>query len=172
MQAHIIENNKIVNTIEVDSLSFAPNLIDASLGGNIGDLWLGGTSFQKVDPESLADKRARIWDEIKKYRDSLVQNGGYKVGVHWFHSDTFSRTQQMSLVMMGANMPSGIQWKTMDNGYVLMTPTLAGQIFAAAAASDAAMFAKAVEHKNALDLSSDPDSYNWRMGWPQIYQRG
>jgi len=66
-------------------------------------------------------------------------------------------------------MPAGVMWKTMDNGYVPMTPTLAGQIFAAAAASDATMFAKASEHKEALDLSSDPDSYNWRIGWPVTY---
>lgn len=41
MRAHVIEGGKVVNTIEVESLDFMPNLIDASLGGTIGDLWDG-----------------------------------------------------------------------------------------------------------------------------------
>ena len=35
MKAHIVENNVIVNTIEVDSLDFMENLIEAT-GGTIG----------------------------------------------------------------------------------------------------------------------------------------
>lgn len=137
----------------------------------IGSLLVISDDWVEPDnSEYIAKRKAEIWEDIKKYRDHLVQTGGYKVGAHWYHSDTFSRTQQMSLVMMGANMPAGIQWKTMDNGYVLMTPTLAGQIFGAAAASDKAMFSKAAEHKEALDLSIDPDSYNWKTGWPVTYQ--
>lgn len=168
----IIENNVVTNIILADQ-----EFID-KLGGtvvniddmecSIGDAW-NGTSFSKIDPETLEAKRTRIWEDIKKHRDNLVQNGGYKVGAHWYHSDTFSRTQQIALVIMGANLPAGIQWKTMENGYVAMTPTLAGQIFAAAAASDKALFAKAAEHQAALDLSIDPDSYNWRDGWPETY---
>lgn len=126
-----------------------------------------------VEPDNsgyIAKRKAEIWEEIKKYRDHLVQTGGYKVGAHWYHSDTFSRTQQIALVVMGASIPAGIMWKTLDNGYVPMTQALAQQIFAAGAAQDAALFAKAAEHKESLDLSSDPDSYNWRAGWPETYQ--
>lgn len=39
MRAHVIENGKVINTIEVKSLDAFPNLIDASSGGQIGDLW-------------------------------------------------------------------------------------------------------------------------------------
>lgn len=116
-----------------------------------------------------ANDKALMWERIKEYRDNRIQNGGYKVGAHWFHSDTFSRTQQLALVIMGAGMPAGIQWKTMDNGYVPMTPTLAGQIFAAGAASDAAIFTKAVDHKTAMEASSNPLSYDYTTGWPVIF---
>lgn len=33
MKAHVIENGKVVNTIEVKSLDFMPNLIEATSGG-------------------------------------------------------------------------------------------------------------------------------------------
>lgn len=120
----------------------------------------------------LTPIRAKIWEDIKEYRDHLVQTGGYKVNPHWYHSDTFSRTQQMGLVMMGAGMPAGILWKTLDNGYIPMTPTLAGQIFIAAATQDSALFAKALEHKAAIDASSDPLSYDWTLDWPENYKGG
>jgi hypothetical protein len=41
VRAHVIEDGKVVNTIEVESLDFLPNLVDASLGGSIGDAWDG-----------------------------------------------------------------------------------------------------------------------------------
>jgi len=33
MKAHVIENGKVVNTIEVESLDFMPNLVEATSGG-------------------------------------------------------------------------------------------------------------------------------------------
>ena len=41
MRAHVLVDSFIVNTIEVESLDVLPNLIDASLGGEIGDQWDG-----------------------------------------------------------------------------------------------------------------------------------
>jgi hypothetical protein len=49
MKAHIIENGVVVNTIVVESLDLLPNLIDAELGGSIGDLY-DGTTFTKPAP--------------------------------------------------------------------------------------------------------------------------
>lgn len=52
MRAHTIENGKIVNTIEVESLDTLPGctLIDADEhGGSIGDLW-DGTAITKPAP--------------------------------------------------------------------------------------------------------------------------
>lgn len=43
MRAHVIEGGVVVNTIEVDSLDVFPDkqLLDAALGGSIGDRWDG-----------------------------------------------------------------------------------------------------------------------------------
>ena len=80
---------------------------------------------------------------IKNERDRRIHTSGYKVGSDWFHSDLTSRTQQIGLVIMGASIPAGLKWKTMGGSLVSMTPTLAQQVFGAAAAQDAAHFAVA-----------------------------
>lgn len=41
MRAHVISEGKVVNTIEVDSLDFMPNLVDGTVGG-IGWDYVGG----------------------------------------------------------------------------------------------------------------------------------
>lgn len=53
MQAHIIENEKIVNTIEIESLDVFPglHLVDASRGGAIGDEYVDGIIVPAPVPE-------------------------------------------------------------------------------------------------------------------------
>lgn len=112
---------------------------------------------------------AAIWEEIKAIRDRKTQQGGYKVGTDWFHSDTFSRTQQIGLTIMGANMPPNIMWKTMAGAFVPMTPTLAQQIFAAAGAQDAALFGYAEQLKAQVEAAVDPMTVDITTGWPETY---
>lgn len=118
---------------------------------------------------TFSDLRISKWEHIKAERDRRIQAGGYKVGAKWFHSDTFSRTQQMGLVMLGANIQANTPWKTMDGTTVTMTQALAGQIFATAAASDIAIFAAAEAHRAAMEASADPSAYDFSTGWPKVY---
>lgn len=50
MQAHVIENGVVVNTILVDSLDFMPNLIEATEGG-IGWTYANGVFTAPPEPE-------------------------------------------------------------------------------------------------------------------------
>lgn len=109
-------------------------------------------------PEQLAQVR---WNKLKAIRDNLTMNGGAKVGTNWFHSDTHSKVQQLALMMAGANLPAGIQWKTMDGSFVEMTPTLAQQIYAAQMAQEQAIFQ--VAETKRLDTS------DVNAGWPETY---
>jgi len=115
---------------------------------------------------------AQGWEAIKAMRDQR-KAGGVKVKVgaanKWFHSDDASRIQQMGLVMMGASIPADLQWKTMDGSFIAMTQTVAGAVFAAAAASDQAVFAVAEGHKAAMEASADPSMYDFSTGWPKMY---
>ena len=53
MRAHVIENGVVVNTIEVDSLDFMPNLV-AATEGSIG--WLfDGSTFTNPNPPVVAE---------------------------------------------------------------------------------------------------------------------
>lgn len=115
---------------------------------------------------------AEIWGKIKSERDRR-KVGGVKVKVgtfdKWFHSDDASRIQQMALVMMGANIPANLQWKTLDDSFVTMTQAVAQSVFAAAAASDQAIFAVAEGHRVAMEASADPAVYDYSTGWPAIF---
>ena len=118
----------------------------------------------------IEQRQATKWQEIKDYRDMLTQTGGYKVDTKWYHSDTFSRTQQMGMVMMGANMPEGIMWKTMDGSFIEMTPLLALRIFNAAALSDQAMFTAAETHKTTMMTLEHPEDYDITKNWPEVFK--
>lgn len=119
--------------------------------------------------DTLTPARAAVWERIKAIRDRKTQSGGYTTGGKWYHSDTFSRTQQMGLVMMGASVPP-VPWKTMDGTFATMTQTLASQIFAAAAAQDQAMFAHAETLRAAVYASTTPEEIDITAGWPATYQ--
>lgn len=122
------------------------------------------------EPEpTIEERRVAAWDRIKADRERRRQSG-VLVNGHWFHSNDTSRIQQIGLVMMGANIPPGLLWRTMDNGEVPMTPELAAGIFQATAASDAAHFEAAKAHRAAMEAAPDPDAYDFSSGWPAIYE--
>lgn len=130
--------------------------------------------FLVVAPKPVEQVMPGIWSQIKQIRDSKTQSGGYYVAScgKWFHSDTFSRTQQMGLTVMGAGIPAGLQWKTMDGTFVTMTQALAMQVFAAAAAKDQAVFAAAETHRATLAAMTDVSdmvAYDLNAGWPAGY---
>lgn len=136
----------------------------------IGEATVGVWVQPPPSASVIAQSVKEVDSKIKIERDKRIQTGGYKVGTKWFHSDTFSRTQQMGLVMLGANIPPNTPWKTMDGSFVIMTQTLANQIFGAAALSDIAIFTTAETHRANLSASSSPSLYNFMAGWPQSYE--
>ena len=120
----------------------------------------------EIEAAALPAARAALWERIKVERDRRIQEQGYVAGGKRFHGDTFSRTQQMGLVMLGASIPPGLQWKTMDGSFITMTPTLAQQVFAAAAASDIALFGHAESLRAQVNAAEDPSSVDITAGWP------
>lgn len=112
---------------------------------------------------------AEMWERIRQERDHRTNTSGYKVGNKWFHSDPKSRNQQLSLLLLGDNIPEGLQWKTMDDSFVAMTPQLAREILAASTTSDQAIFAAAEAHKAAMEGSENPADYDFSTGWPEAF---
>lgn len=125
-----------------------------------------GTTRPATAEEIHAAAALYVAEQIKAERDRR-KVAGCPVGAHIFHSDDSSRIQQLGLVMMGASLPPGIMWKTADNGFVEMTPTLAGQIFAAQATRDTTLFAVAQQHIANAAQAADPLAYDYSTGWPE-----
>lgn len=105
--------------------------------------------------------------QIKAERDRRKFNGVF-VADKWIHSDTYSRTQWMAMVMMGASIPA-IVWTTMDDSTVTTSQTLANQVFQAVAQLDAVLFAHAKSLIAAVEASSTPSQIDITTGWPATY---
>jgi len=127
-------------------------------------------SKEDLDAAVRVATREEMWKLIQAERDKRSQSGGYKVGTNWFHSDQASRTQQIALVILGAGLPPGIMWKTMGGTFVTMTQQLAGQIFSTAVQTDQQIFAAAEQHRGAMASVANPETYNYKTGWPQSYE--
>ena len=71
MRANLIENGKVTNIMEVESLTTIPGLtlLDASLGGEVGDLW-DGVTFSK--PVPTAEDIVTLADNVRAERDKLL----------------------------------------------------------------------------------------------------
>ena len=138
-------------------------------GGTAEQRWEVYALDEAVLFANLAMAKAAAWERIKMERDRRASLG-VKVGSHWFHSDQKSRTQQLGLVLLGAGIPAGLQWKTLTITpppvFVTMTPALAQNIVAATAASDTAIFTAAEQHRIAIEASTDPENYDFSVGWP------
>lgn len=127
-------------------------------------------SQTQLDSDIQSMNITMMWNAIKAERDYRAATGGYKVGTYWYHSDQVSRTQQIALVILGANIPANLQWKTMTGAFATMTQTLAGQIFGAAVQSDNTIFNMAQQHLTNMTASANPLSYDFSTGWPQTFQ--
>lgn len=118
---------------------------------------------------SLEYKQASVWSMIKAERERRRFNG-VSVAGKWFHTDPDSRTQHLSMIIMGANLPIGIEWKTMDGSKIIMTPAIVGQIFAGELSMEIANFAVAEAHDAAMRKLADPTDYDFSTGWTATFE--
>jgi hypothetical protein len=116
----------------------------------------------------LAAVRTERTVQIKAERDRRKFNGVFVSG-KWIHTDTYSRTQWMGMVMMGAGIPA-IEWTTMDNTNITTSQALAGAVFQATATMDATLFAYARGLIEAVNASNDPSSIDITTGWPATFE--
>ncbi len=137
--------------------------VTAEAGGTLPDQ-------ATLDAHRLQMTKDNMWVAIQEERTRRQNGGVYIASISkWFHSDQTSRIQQLGLVMMGANLPTGIQWKSMDGSFIEMTPAIALSIFNAAATLDMTAFAIAEQHRANMVASATPETYNYSGFWPAIY---
>ena len=105
MKAHIIESNLVVNTIEVLSLDFMDNLVDAELGGKIGDNW-DGTTFSSPTV-SLDDVAA----DARQERNNLLAATDWTASTDVTMSTAMTAYRQaLRDVPTQSGFPSEVTW--------------------------------------------------------------
>ncbi|NDG04093.1 MAG: hypothetical protein EB121_01880 [Alphaproteobacteria bacterium] len=102
MRAHVIKNGIVVNTIEVDSLDFLPNLIDGETQGAIGDRYENGL-FIKPEPVveipfsvtmrqgRLALLQAGLLSQVQ----SAISAQGEAAVIEWEYAQTIDRASPL-----------------------------------------------------------------------------
>lgn len=124
----------------------------------------------QIAPLIVADKQASVWAQIQAIRDYKTGGGIHLAGSgYWFNTDPASRIQYLALMMLGANMPAGIMWKTMTGAFVQMTPSLVTQVFGTLVQSDQTIFAHAETLKAQMMASADPSLFDFTAGWQTVY---
>lgn len=105
MNAHIVdENGFIINTILVDSLDFLPNLVDASIGGGIGDRIVDGELIAKPlpVPQVVTMRQARLallaagkLNDVSTAIDQLPSPQKEAAHIEWEFSSTVERNRPL-----------------------------------------------------------------------------
>lgn len=164
---------RIIRTQQPEASSRIKRVVNA-LPILINGEWL--QQWQEIDLtlEELQILRTAHVNEVKILRDRKTAQGGFPVVVNgttkWFHSDPLSRTQHLGLMILGSNMPSNIQWKTMDGSFVTMDPSIVTSIFASATQQDIALFNHAQTLIDQVNAAQDPTTVDINAGWPATYQ--
>lgn len=109
MRAHVVEDGVVVNTIEVDSLDFMPNLIEATEGG-IGWSYSSGlftAPEQAVSEEDLAVSARNRRDMLLRESDWAVLTDAPTDKTAWQ-----AYRQELRDVPQQEGFPNSINWPT------------------------------------------------------------
>jgi len=159
MRAHIITDGKISNTIEVESLDFLPGLIDAEIGGGIGDIW-DGESFSKPIPPAPTLDECKA--ELAKIRYEHEIGGTAVAGI----TITTDREDQAMLnsayTAVQLDPAKVIDYKT-TNGWVQVDASTITEMSRAVIDHVQACFTRERELSGMLDVDIDTDL---NVGWP------
>lgn len=119
--------------------------------------------------EMIPTIKETLWEEIKAERYRRNHSGIYIEEIDkWFHTDEPSRIQYLSIQQL-AEIPEGMQWKTMENTFVVMTKALLNQIVTAMLKNEQANFANAEQHREKMMALDNPVNYDYSSGWTPIY---
>lgn len=140
-----------------------------------------------LDGLRLSAIRNKLWEEIKQYRDTRKFKGIY-VSNKWFHNDPDSRSQWLGLkdkardvlanggnasTILTINHPTmgitNITWNTMDGTFIPVTVQLAFDVVEKTGDLDGTLHGTALYHRQNINASSTPESYNYKLGWLPIY---
>ena len=125
-----------------------------------------------IDPECAArlkaEQQAEVWERIKAKRYDNLRHGVYIKSVgKWFQTDDATRLQYLALALesVTGGFKKPINWKTMDNSFLMLTPELLREIMQAMHDDEQADFINAEKHKAAMLKAEHPLEYDYSDGW-------
>ncbi len=131
-----------------------------------------------IDPECAARLKAEqqdeMWERIKAKRYDNLRHGVYIKSVgKWFQTDDATRLQYLALALesVTGGFKKPINWKTMDNSFLMLTPELLREIMQAMHDDEQADFINAEKHKAAMLKAEHPLEYDYSDGWTANYEQ-
>ena len=125
-----------------------------------------------IDPECAArlkaEQQEEMWERIKDKRYDNLRHGVYIKSVgKWFQTDDATRLQYLALALesVTGGFKKPINWKTMDNSFLMLTPELLREIMQTMHDDEEADFINAEKHKAAMLKAENPLKYDYSDGW-------
>ena len=126
----------------------------------------------RISPECAAKLKAEqqeeVWERIKAKRYDNLRHGVYAKSVgKWFQTDDATRLQYLALALesVTGGFKKPINWKTMDNSFLMLTPELLREIMQTMHDDEEADFINAEKHKAAMLKAENPLKYDYSDGW-------
>lgn len=121
----------------------------------------------ELDAYKYLEQQDEMWELIKKRRLQAVTSGVYVESVDkWFHTDEVSVTSYSTIAgMIALDNYEPVQWKTMDNTWLLLTEPLFKELQTAMSQKTNANYAVAEQHKAAMLLADNPLEYDYSGNW-------
>ena len=121
----------------------------------------------ELDAYKYLAQQDAMWELIKARRLQAVTSGVYVESVDkWFHTDEVSVTSYSTIAgMIALNNYEPVQWKTMDNTWLLLTEPLFKELQTAMSAKTNANYAVAEQHKAAMLQADNPLDYDYSTDW-------
>lgn len=121
----------------------------------------------ELDAYKYLEQQNEIWDLIKERRLKAVTSGVYVESVDkQFHTDEVSVTSYSTIAgMIALDNYEPVQWKTMDNTWILLTIPVFKELQTAMSTKTNTNYAIAEQHKSNMMKSDNPLEYDFSTGW-------
>lgn len=121
----------------------------------------------ELDAYKYLENQDIVWERIKERRLQAIASGVYVESVDkWFHTDEVSVTTYSTIAgMIALNNYEPLQWKVMDNTWLLLTEPLFKELQIAISQKTNTNYAIAEQHKAAMLEADDPLDYDYSSNW-------
>lgn len=131
---------------------------------NIQNKWV---VVPELDAYKYLENQDKVWGLIKERRLQAVTSGVYVESVDkTFHTDEVSVTTYSTIAgMIALDNYEPLQWKVMDNTWLLLTESLFKELQTAMSVKTNLNYVVAEHHKAVMLKVTNPLEYDYSKGW-------